>query len=262
MTICTIPNRPKPSENRDINAILADFDAITKVINGELEGKNNLANEGVEEKNYKKESIPEEKLAKAVKEALAKTVTGLTVAFRSVNLTAAAGEMVQAGGNITVTSPAAGTQNQVFGVAANGHTVTLKTGTAFCSPTIPGETSTEVKIAGEQSVVFITDGSVWYVIGGALRDEHKYSSSAELEIVNPSKLLKVTLSTVLAAFMTVRLSGESLLIAEIGGIVVGEVKGPKQSMSFRVPANQEVTVTTEPAAHAKGVFYSYILCAS
>jgi hypothetical protein len=46
MTHVTIPNRPTPQSNRDINAILANFDAITKVINGEL-GGDNLENESI-----------------------------------------------------------------------------------------------------------------------------------------------------------------------------------------------------------------------
>lgn len=40
MTVATIPNRPLGTDPRSVSAILADFDAITAVVNGNLDGDN------------------------------------------------------------------------------------------------------------------------------------------------------------------------------------------------------------------------------
>lgn len=57
MTVVNIPNRPIGSEDRSIAAILADFDAITNVVNGQIDGTHNIAAKSILTSNLADELI-------------------------------------------------------------------------------------------------------------------------------------------------------------------------------------------------------------
>lgn len=86
MTNVVIPNRPLPGEERDINALLANFDAITKVINGEIDS-GNITAASIKTASYENGSVTEAKLATAVQTKLNEHLSGFTISYGLITAT-------------------------------------------------------------------------------------------------------------------------------------------------------------------------------
>lgn len=147
MTVITIPNRPAGTDQRSIELILADFDAITDVVNGGLDATNMSA------------------------AFLATFASGTALSAPSGNVNALPGNTYVMGGGHTVTLPAAtGLGALPVDVWANGSASGASPVTVTCSENIFGEGYEGTTwLIGTQykSVRFLPDGpgSVWFAFG-------------------------------------------------------------------------------------------------
>lgn len=192
--------------------------------------------------NLKAEGITEALLAPAVKTLLGKLVSGLTIAFRSVSLTAANGELVQAGATMTVTTPTP-VQSASFGVLANGHEVTIKTTTEIKGDFVPSGAK-EVKLVGQQHLILVCDGAAWYITAGEPKREQVYSAETKR-----ASAATIEASASRPAFVTVWSNPTTLSRVEVGPagslVTIGHPSTAVQAMaSFYLPPGQSWKVTT------------------
>lgn len=181
MTKITIPNRPLPGETRDINALLADFDAITTVVNGKLDGATNIEKEGIEEKNYKKESISQEKLTAAVQGKIGAKVSGLVLESKNESLVGVNGilyEMTKEGSTLTLPFPTKDlTIGAICAPAVNSIKVNVVEGLPIYGDFITGINT--ITLTKNQHVIFHGSGGAWYIESGEPKREQKYSALVE-----------------------------------------------------------------------------------
>jgi hypothetical protein len=142
--------------------------AIEKVINGEIEGTNNLEAEGVKEAN----------LEKALQEKIAAKVSGLEIAGHAVSFEAKSGELCELNGEgITATLPAA-TANRLIGFyqGVGGITTINASSKGF---KIYGDFVKEANSVGltqHQHLWLFATGGRWVIVAGECKREQKYEA--------------------------------------------------------------------------------------
>lgn len=180
MTEAVIPNRPLPSEARDINKILANFDALAAVINGELDSGNLKPTAG----------ITEGQLSATVKALLAAKVSGLTSTVHIANAEAKAGELFLAGKALTCTLPKPAVNDNVcvynFTNPASKELVKVKV--AAGAGEIGGDflsvgTKEIVLAAGQHVTLFgLEPEQGWLIVAGEPRKEQKYEIKVRTKV--------------------------------------------------------------------------------
>ena len=97
---------------------------------------------------------------------------GMRIVGHGSNTAALSGELVEATGAITVTSPTA-EAGAIFGVLANNHAVTVKPATGKIYGDFI-EAASEIKLVGYQHVILQSDGTNWFIVAGEPKREQKY----------------------------------------------------------------------------------------
>lgn len=149
MTAVTIPNRPVGTDARAIALILADFDAITTVVNGQLDHNNLAANAGI------------------TFGQLAPGAGRLTVTDISTNTAAVSGHMYVVGAGAPIVTLPAPAADAVVGVvaAAGPATIGVSGGIIFGKGVPSPFTSLTLGTLGSY-VVLQSDGTNWFVVSG------------------------------------------------------------------------------------------------
>lgn len=191
MTVAVIPNRPLGSEARSITAILANFDAITKVINGEIDGTNNIKAASIKTANLENGSVSESKLSADVQALINAKVAGLTFVEHAASAEVKPGEFFAATKAVTATLPKCGL-NTSLGIYNLSTTEEVKV-KVFAGDNISGDFTkglTEVTLLPLQHITLLGDSKkTWRIIGGEPKRTQVYSAidaRAESTLFTPS----------------------------------------------------------------------------
>jgi hypothetical protein len=201
--------------------------AIEKVINGEIEGTNNLEAEGVKEAN----------LEKALQEKIAAKVSGLEIAGHAVSFEAKSGELCELNGEgITATLPAA-TANRLIGFYQGvGGTTTINASSKGFK--IYGDFVKEANSVGltqHQHLWLFATGGRWVIVAGECKREQAYGALTG-RAVGTEYEPSITRETEVMLSWT-GLNPAKGMILEIGGIPVTRTITTETGLiSFRVGA--------------------------
>jgi hypothetical protein len=242
MSKLVIPNKPLPKEVRDITKINADFEAIEKWANGEIDHTNLSGAAGVEEN----------QLSAAVQALLAAKVSGLTFETHSASAEAKSGEFFMAAKGLTCTLPKPKINQviTVYSLAVVGEVVKVKiaAGSAgiFMGQGLPGGVKEISLLSGQYLNLFGQAEEVGWITQGEWSRGEKYVETkptrAEVhEGIKPS----ANRSSDVIVFTN---GGGETTNLEIENKVVGTIGSPS-TVSFYVPAGATWRSSNETASN-------------
>lgn len=199
------------------------FTAIETVVNGELEGTNNIKAEGVTEAN----------LTAAVQTLLnAKSFAAMTVNVKSAAaVTAASGELVIMQKDASVLTLPEPTANRIVGAVCSSPAVTIKVAPAKAATKVYGgfvELASNLTLTTWQIVVLEGDGTNWAIISGEPKREQTYG--AETTSVKGVAEAGVEPSATRPAYVVLSTAG----VVEVGGVKVAS-PGATGSTGYYIP---------------------------